>query len=241
MLLALHGLLGAGENWRAIAAALADTFQVLLPDLRNHGRSPHAREMDYPAMAADVRELLDGLPSGPVFLVGHSIGGKVAMQFAAQWPERVRRLVVVDMAPRQTEGGNQAILDVLAGMDLAQFATRRDMDAFMAPVLPSLQIRQFLLKNVARAENGAWHWRVDLAAIRHAYRRLTAPPELPAPCPVPALFIRGGRSNYIRDQDLPGIRHWFPNSQVKTIEPAGHWVHTDAPAEFLALLRGFLI
>lgn len=238
-LVLLHGLFGSNENLGGIARALADRFTVHGLDLRNHGRSPHGRRMDYPTLAADVRETLDAHGLERPAVLGHSLGGKTAMELALSTPERVNRLVVVDIAPIAYEHRHDRELDALLGLDLAAIRSRGDADAALAEQIPNPAIRQFLLKNLARGDTG-FEWRIPLETIASEYADIAAAPTSAGPYEGPALFVRGGDSDYLPDSAEPTIRERFPNARIETIPDAAHWIHVDAPEAFLELVGGFL-
>ena len=236
----LHGLFGSSDNWHFIAQRLAANFNVFALDHRNHGLSPHSAEMNYPLMAADVEKFFvtRGLASASV--VGHSMGGKTAMQFALQFPHRVEKLVVADMAPREYAPAHDKIFAALLALDLPRFQTRPQIEDALAPEIPSLVLRRFLLKNLGRNPAGDFFWKIALRDIAASYPQLRLPVSHPEPFAKPALFIRGGKSNYIQPADDAGIRELFPQAQIRTIADASHWVHADEPEEFLRRLREFL-
>jgi len=236
----LHGLFGSLDNWHSIALRLAETFHVFALDQRNHGLSPHSAEMDYPLMAADVDQFFaaHGLESARV--IGHSMGGKTAMQRALQFPHRVRKLVVADMAPRPYAPAHDTIFAALLALDFARFQTRTQIEEALAPEIPNLVLRRFLLKNLGRSPAGEFFWKINLRDIAENYWRLREPVAGAAPFAGPALFIRGGKSNFIQPGDELLIRRWFPASQILTIAEAGHWVHAEQPEEFLRLVLDFL-
>ena len=239
-LVLLHGLFGSADNWFGVAPKLAEKFHVLIPDLRNHGHSPHGAEMDYPLMAADVEKFFAAQKIESAAVIGHSMGGKVAMQFALNFPARVKKLVVVDMAPRAYRRAHDHIFAALLALDLPAFQTRPQIEDALAPAIPNLMLRRFLLKNLGRDAAGNFSWKINLAGLAQNYPALCA--ALPATQPFlqPALFLRGGRSDYIRAVDELRIRELFPLAQIETIAAAGHWVHADEPAEFLRRLLAFL-
>ncbi len=239
-LVLLHGLFGSSDNWLGVAPTLAEKFHVLIPDLRNHGRSPHRAAMDYPLMAADVDRFFaaQGLESAQV--IGHSMGGKVAMQFALDFPARVKKLVVVDMAPRAYAPAHAAMLAALLALDLSRFPSRLQLEAALAPEIPSLSLRRFLLKNLGRDASGRFVWKMNLRGVAENYSRLGAALNSRTAFARPALFLRGGRSDYITAADEVEIRRLFPAAQIKTIPAASHWVHADAPQEFSRLVLDFI-
>jgi esterase len=236
----LHGLFGSSDNWHTIVLRLAETFRVFALDQRNHGQSPHSAEMDYPLMAADVEEffIAHGLESALV--IGHSMGGKTAMQLALQFPHRVQKLVVADIAPRAYAPAHDKIFAALLALDLATFQNRTQIEVALALEIPSQVLRRFLLKNLGRNPAGGFFWKINLSDLAENYGRLREPFAGAAPFAGPALFIRGGQSNYILPEDEPLIRQWFPASRIETMAEAGHWLHADKPEEFLRLVLGFL-
>ena len=235
----LHGLFGFSDNWQTIAKAVADHHLVVTPDLRNHGRSPHVPTHSYPEMADDLQAFLEKHWIFKTALVGHSMGGKVAMQFALHHPDMVDRLVVVDIAPGQAENNHADIFRALLNLDLKRIATREEADDFLEKHIPEFGTRQFLLKNITRHPDGTFAWKMNLPVLWEAYPSILAAVQ-GEPYDKPALFIRGSRSNYIKDTDIPLIRSLFPQAEIATIEGAGHWVHADKPSELLVLLRQFL-
>lgn len=235
----LHGLFGFSDNWQTIAKALADHHLVITPDLRNHGRSPHVPTHTYPEMADDLQVFLEQHWVFKTAFVGHSMGGKVAMQFALHHPDMVERLVVVDIAPGPADDNHGHIFRALLDLDLKQITTRQEAEVWLEPRIPDFGTRQFLLKNITRNADGTFAWKMNLPVLWSAYPDILAGVQ-GVPFDKPALFIRGSRSNYVQDEDLPLIRHLFPQAQVVTIEGAGHWVHADKPTELLAILQEFL-
>jgi len=238
-LVLLHGLFGSNENLGGIARALADRFTVYAMDLRNHGRSPHAQRMDYPAMAADVLETMEAHGVQRTRVLGHSMGGKAAMQLALSHSDMVERLVAVDIAPIAYENRHDRELGAMRGLDLSAIGSRGDADVALAEAIPDAAIRQFLLKNLVRSGDG-FAWRIPLDTIHREYAQIGAAPASPGPYEGPTLFIRGGDADYILEEAEPAIHKRFPNARVDTIPDAAHWVHVDAPEAFLALVREFL-
>ena len=239
-LVLLHGLFGQADNWFGVAPKLAEKFHVFVPDLRNHGHSPHHPEMDYPLMAADVDAFFTAQKIDSASVVGHSMGGKVAMQLALDFPDRVKKLVVVDMAPRAYKRTHDHIFDALLSLDLPQFQSRPQIEDALAPAIPSLNLRRFLLKNLGRDEQGSFYWKMNLRGVAENYLRLGRVLSEGAPFTKPTLFIRGGKSDYISAHDEGEIRRRFPTADIQDIAAAGHWVHADTPEEFVRLVLGFL-
>jgi esterase len=239
-LIILHGLFGSLENWHSISQKLAEDFLVFAVDQRNHGRSPHALEMSYQLMAQDLEEFLATQQLGAVYLLGHSMGGKAAMRFTLNYPDQVEKLIVADIAPRAYPPHHSEILAALRSLDPPSFTSRKEMETRLANSIPDLATRQFLLKNVKRDSTGTFYWQMNLAAIDRNYARLNEALSGQPPFEKPTLFIRGERSDYIRDEDLASIRKLFPRAELHEIPGAGHWVHADAPETFLRKVREFL-
>src|SRR5215468_378856 len=236
----LHGLLGSADNWRSMSRRLGAHYQVFAVDLRNHGRSPHSNILDYDVMAADVWEFMEQQPLRRIILLGHSMGGKVAMQFAIEYSEQVDRLIVVDIAPKAYEPSQRYLLKAMRSLDLSRYKSFADVDAVLAPEVSSESLRQFLIKNLARDENGCLRWKMHLEAIDRNYDKLLRGLGVDRSFNKPTLFIRGGCSNYIEDDDAPLIRQMFPQAEIVTLPEAGHWVHVDASEEFFQTVVNFL-
>lgn len=237
--LILHGLFGFSDNWQTIAKGLSENHLVITPDLRNHGRSPHVSTNTYPDMAEDLHTFMEQHWIFSAALVGHSMGGKAAMQLALSYPDTVERLVVVDIAPGRAEDNHSSIFDALHSMDLSKMTTRQEAETYLAGRIPDMGTRQFLLKNITREENGRFTWKINLPVLWKSYEDILAPVTGP-PFDKPALFIRGSRSDYIKDSDFPLIKSLFPQAELVTVAGAGHWVHADKPAELLEILKRFL-
>ena len=239
--LVLHGLFGSGTNWRTIARRLDTRLECHLVDQRNHGRSPHARGMAYPDLAADVLAYLDAHRIGQAGLIGHSMGGKTAMTLALTAPERVRWLIVADIAPAPSPSDHWPILDALKAMPVESLTSRTDADAALASAIPELGLRQFLLQNLLTGDVGM-RWRIDLDAIAHALPDLTDFPSM-SPHAVyegRSLFLRGENSDYVGAHHEPRIRTLFPAASIATIAAAGHWLHAEQPGAVAARIEAFL-
>lgn len=239
-LVILHGLFGSKRNWASIAAKLAAHRRVLAVDLRNHGQSPWADRHDYPALADDVAHLIREQVGGPAAVLGHSMGGKVAMMLALDAPELVERLVVVDIAPARSQSDSLAVLRAMKGVPLAACARRADVEEAMAADIPDRLVRGFVAQNVRIAPEGL-SWGVNLDALERHADDILGFPEIPAGrrFDKPALFIAGARADYIRPEHHAEIRRLFPLATIETIADAGHWVHADAPEAFLAAVTRF--
>lgn len=235
----LHGLFGSKENLGGIARALADRYTAYGLDLRNHGRSNHGRRMDYPTLAADVRETLDAHALAAPAVIGHSLGGKTAMELALSTPDRVSALVVLDIAPIVYDRRHDQELDSLRGLDLARVRSRADADEQLQARIPDPAIRQFLLKNLTRGATG-FEWRIPLDAIAAAYPDIAAAPSATDRYAGPTLFIRGGASDYVSGNAESAIRDRFPNARVETVRNAAHWLHVEDPDTVATIIRDFL-
>jgi len=239
-LLVLHGFLGSLDNWRALSKRLAQQHRVYSIDLRNHGASPHAPVMNYRVMAEDLREFFADQDILSAHLLGHSMGGKVAMQFAVYFPNLVTSLVIVDIAPRAYVPEHRPLLDALLRLPVHTFTTYGEIDAALAPSVPGPALRQFLCKNLVRNECGGFRWRIDLDAISVNYDELTHAVESTMPFAKPSLFIRAGRSRFIQDSDIADIRKIFSNAEIIMMADAGHWIHIDAAEGFYEVVTQFL-
>lgn len=239
----LHGLFGFSDNWQTIAKALAQQYTVLTPDLRNHGKSPHTTTHSYPEMAEDLKSFLEHKWMFRTHLIGHSMGGKVAMQFALNYPEMVEKLVIIDIEPGQATDNHQDIFRALLDLDFSKITTRQQADDFLSNRIEDFGTRQFLLKNITRDSEGNFSWKMNLSTLAIEYPNILAPvvPHLAGEVfEKPSLFVRGGNSQYIQDHEIPHILTLFPNAEIVTIEGAGHWVHADKPKELLQILQNFL-
>lgn len=240
-LIFLHGLFGSAANWQTVARGLEERFHVLVPDLRNHGRSPHAEAMDYPLMANDVASFIDEQGLDSALLIGHSMGGKVAMWLALVRPELVGALVAVDIAPVAYSHEFDNIFQALNAVDLGRISGRAQADGHLAGFLTDPALRQYLLQNLVN-HDGSWGWRFNLQVLMQAINRITGFPDISPSMqfPGPALFLHGGVSEYLKPAYLPIIRQRFPLARVRSIPGAGHWVYAERPVEFRAALNTFL-
>lgn len=240
-LILIHGLFGSYENLGVIARALQNDFQLVNIDLRNHGRSPRSDYMDYPQLALDVFETLDQLNIHQSAVLGHSMGGKVAMQMAFIEPLRVTKLILADISPVANEPRHQRILQGLAAIDLNQLQDRKQADLLLQPYVDELGVRQFLLKNLYKDAMDQFQWRINVAALLENYPRLLAAPVATVPYVGDTLFIKGGNSDYIQAEHQPLIRSLFPNATAKIIQGAGHWLHAEKPVAFSKIVSDFLL
>jgi pimeloyl-ACP methyl ester carboxylesterase len=241
-LIILHGLFGTLDNWVTLGKKLAEHFSVFLIDQRNHGRSPHTDVHDYPSMAEDIREFMEQhwMYEG-AYVMGHSMGGKTAMQLALTYPELVKKLVVVDIAPKRYEGNHELIFQALLNLHPETLAERSDAEEKLAMYIPDKGIRQFLMKNLTRRAEGGFEFKMNLPVIYEHYDDILDEIEADQPYGGPALFVKGGNSNYILPEDEPAIKALFPKAEIKTVPNAGHWVHAEQPKALLEVLRKFLL
>jgi esterase len=232
-LIILHGLFGISDNWAALAKLWSEYFTVYAVDLRNHGQSPHSDEWNYEVMSNDIIELMGDEKLNDVCILGHSMGGKVAMKLAIDYPMAISKMIVVDIGPKKYPPHNTEVVNALKKVDLDKIQSRKDAEAILRADLHEEGTIQFLLKNLHWKEiPGAEKllaWRFNLPVIdSHLNEVYTA--TLPtATCDTETLFIRGGKSDYVLPEDETEIKALFPNSQILTIPDAGHWVHADQP------------
>lgn len=238
-LIILHGLFGSLDNWMTLGRKWAENYHVFLLDLRNHGKSPHVAEHTYPAMAQDIAHFISeqGLPS--VALLGHSMGGKVAMQTALQFPDLIHKLLVADMSPRAYERGHDDIFRAMEHLNLETIETRKAIETTLMEQLNDQNIVWFLSKNIKRTENG-FDWKFNRKALYESYNHIIDKIEEDKVFEKPTLFLRGERSDYVRDADKPLVNQYFPTAKFVTINGAGHWLHADQPKHFLEEVSLFL-
>ena len=235
-LVLLHGLFGSADNWGSIAKHFSQHYQVISVDLRNHGRSPHSDTQTYPDMADDLLAVLDTLGLSQVYLLGHSLGGKVAMQFATQYSDRVRKLIVVDMAMRAYPDRYTQLMDHMLAVDLSQMASRNEVDNALKDAIPNLRVRQFLLTNLVKNE-AQLQWRINLPALKANYATLIA--AIAVHFDQPSLFIRGERSDYVQASDIAELQRHFPQTEFVSL-PTDHWVHAEQPELFIQAVEKFI-
>ncbi len=254
-LVILHGLYGSSDNWMTVARQLGQHYHVYLPDLRNHGRSPHDPRHDYPSMVADLEEFIRDRGLEQFVLMGHSMGGKTAMYYALQHPRRLHALIPVDISPRtyrlHSDSGtsfslHKQMMEAMLQLDLPAMRTRNEVMEALSKAIPSERVRQFLLKNLTRDEQNRFRWKINLPVLYDSLPRILLGPDSDPLLKekhfdaAPVLFLRGGNSNYITDEDIPLIRKFFPQAEIRTIPGAGHWLHAEQPERLINEVVGFL-
>jgi esterase len=249
-LMILHGLYGSSDNWVTIARRISEKYTVILPDLRNHGQSPHSDRHTYDLMADDIVELAGELKLDRFILAGHSMGGRVAMRFASRWPDMINSLVIADISPFGTSSNesvfytqHKKILETILSVDPHKYASRKDIEESLCSGISSEKIRGFIMKNLGRNDQGAFEWKLNAASLLENLREITAgiaDEDQPGDhvTGFPVTFIKGENSEYIDREDFEKIRRLFPAADFITIKNAGHWLHADRPDEVEKILLG---
>jgi len=237
----LHGLLGSSDNWLTVAKSFSENYTVYLIDQRNHGRSPWSEEWNYDVMSADLLEFIEQNNILNPTIIGHSMGGKTVMNFATRYkPELFSKLIVVDIAPKLYSIDYGEYLKGMQSMDIINTQNRTQAEEHLTPFAPEYGVRQFLLKNLYRNEDGKFAWRPNLKVISRDLKNIGVPLSDDAVTNKPTLFIRGENSDYILDSDLENILKHFPNAKLETIKNASHWVQADQPIAFIKTVISFL-
>lgn len=235
----LHGLFGSGDNWQSHANALSSSFTVYLVDQRNHGRSPHSEQFGYPEMANDLMELIAASGERDVNLIGHSMGGKTILHFAQAYPWLIRKMIVADMGLKAYPPHHDEIFKALFAADIERCTSRKEAEERMAPYISEFSTLQFLLKNIYWKEPGRLGWRFNLPVLYSNIGSIIG--AVPGgKIETETLFLRGGKSNYIKPADYVHIQEQVPHSRIETLENAGHWLHAEFPEEFLSHVQRFL-
>jgi pimeloyl-ACP methyl ester carboxylesterase len=246
----LHGLYGSSDNWVSIAGELADTYRIILPDQRNHGKSPHDEKHTYELMSSDLHELLKRLEIDNFILMGHSMGGKTAAYFARQWPEMLTGLLILDITPFRTdteqvisESLHLQILGKMADTDPSAFDSREEAGKIFSEITPSVRIRNFLLKNLERDKKGNFKWKLNPRYLYDNLENIFDGMELPEAGktePIrgfPVYFLRAMNSDYISETDYEPIRKLFPAAEIIEVPGASHWIHAEKPELIVELIR----
>jgi len=238
----LHGLFGMSDNWVTFGKQLANNFEVFIPDLRNHGRSPHSSEFDYDFMQNDLKEFINEQKLEEVILIGHSMGGKVAMNFALNSPEFVKKLVVLDVSPVSATPLPEImqIIEAVNTLDLDKFNSREEIKYQLDGTIEKRKIVEFLMKNVQRWDSNSFAWKFNVAAISDKLAIIASGIETEIVFNKPSLFIGGDKSQYLTGDNIYQIFQIFPEAKLEVIKNAGHWLHVDAPEELLEMIREFI-
>jgi esterase len=234
-----HGLYGSGRNWGVIARRLADRRDVVAVDMRNHGESPRFPTQGYPEMAADLAEVIENLGPQPVDLLGHSMGGKTAMQLALTRPELIRRLVVADIAPVAYSHDQTRNARAMSDLDLSRITTRAEADTALANSIDDPALRAFFLQSLDLRQRPP-RWKLNLAVLEAEMPKIVGWPGTEGRFDHPALFLTGAESHYVRPEHRETIRALFPKARFAKIPGAGHWLHAEKPREFEETVRVFL-
>lgn len=239
-LVILHGLFGSSDNWLTQARLLSNNnYTVYTIDQANHGQSYHSNSFDYATMVNDLKEFIDDQNLQQPVILGHSMGGKTAMNFALAHPDALSKLIVVDIAPRHYDLEHYTILKGLNAIAIDTLTSRNEADEALAAYVPEVDVRQFLLKNLQRKAEGGFSWKINLPLITQQLANIGVDLQYPGKFDKPTLFIRGRRSNYVRDSDLDKIKEVFPQASLETME-TGHWVQAENPQEFVDLVMKWL-
>lgn len=238
-LIILHGLFGSCDNWMTQARMLGLHFTVYTMDLRNHGLSPHSDQHSYELMTEDVRAFIESNISGPVTLIGHSMGGKVAMKLATDHPELVNKLVVVDIVPKTYPPHHSRIIEGLLALKVDLLTSRQEADEQLSVYVPQPDVRQFLLKNLSRRPEGGFNWKINLKIIADNMQDILGDPVQGPAFIGPVLFVMGSRSDYFKTGDEIRIKTHFPNHKIQFLN-TGHWVQAEQPEAFVKMVMEFL-
>jgi pimeloyl-ACP methyl ester carboxylesterase len=236
----LHGLFGSSDNWQNIGKTLSEKYKVYLVDLPNHGRSLHTDNFTYEAMREDVHAFIEQHQIEQPVLIGHSMGGKVAMHVALAYPHLLSKLIVVDICPKYYPVHHDRILEGLTSINLPTITSRQEADEQLAKYERSYTVRAFLLKNLYRNEDGKFEWRLNLPVINDQIENVGEAIHTDNVFERPVLFINGAKSDYINKEDTSLIHQFFPGAVVETIADAGHWVHAEKPEEFVSIINNFI-
>jgi len=252
-LIIIHGLYGSSDNWITIGRKLSEKFEVYLIDQRNHGQSPHSEEHNYHLLKEDLKEFMDQQSIEKAILIGHSMGGKTAMFFADDYPERITSLIVVDISPISYKTTNsfqllshKTIMDSMYSIDFSKINNRLQLDTLLSESIPQNHVRQFLLKNIKRSKENTFSWIINISTLRKEIANIMDGLKISDfengknITGFPVLFIKGAESDYILDQDKKAINVIFPFAEIVTIPNSGHWVHAEQPELFLQAIEKFI-
>ncbi len=251
-LIILHGLYGSSDNWVSIAKNLSDFFTVYLPDLRNHGQSPHSEVHDYESMSSDLLELANDLKINKFFLAGHSMGGKTAISFALKWPEMLNGLLIADISPFVDEAGRKTvysqhltILNAILTLGLSSISTRAEAEKALKGKISSEKERGLILKNLGRSSDNTFVWKLNPQSLMKNLDKIMAGVDRRTDynrqiTGFPVIFLKGSESDYIPASDYKDILKVFPAAEIIEVKGAGHWIHADKPEEVTRYLKKLL-
>jgi esterase len=236
----LHGLFGTSDNWQILARKLGEKYHVYTVDLRNHGQSFHSEDFDIQWMARDVAGFIDFYKIKEPVIIGHSMGGKIAMKVAIMFPDSIEKFISVDIGPQSYPVRHEKIIEALNSVDIENVKTRKEVEQALMQSIPDWGIRQFLMKNLKRLNEGGFTWKMNLPVISRKIENIGEAIGNGNVITKPGLFVRGSESDYILDEDWSEIEKQFPNSKLITIEGAAHWIHVDKPKELLDVFLEFI-
>lgn len=237
----LHGLFGMLDNWLSTAKRLeSEGYMAILVDQRDHGRSGHTDDFSYPLLAEDLYHFMEENWIHDAILIGHSMGGKTSMQFVAEHESMISKLIIIDIGIKKYTGGHQDVFDALFAVDINAVQSRDQVQQILMQHLNDIGTVQFLMKNLSRNKDGGFEWKMNLHLLYSKYQNILDDIKFSHPCDTDTLFVRGGRSRYIADEDWLEISKYFQNSRLKTIQDAGHWVHVDQPDELFETIIDFI-
>ena len=241
-LIIIHGLFGMSDNWNSLGKQFAKYCKVHLIDLRNHGRSPHSTDFNYEVMCGDVLEYMEDNNIEKPIILGHSLGGKVAMKFAFTYPDKIEKLIVADIAPRKYNTDfHKNLLATLYKLPLEDFSKREEIDTLLANTFEDRGMRLFLMKNLYRNEDKEFAWRFNIESLLDTIENIQEADFITGNCAIPTHFLRGGNSDYINSTDELIINKHFSNFSIATIDGAGHWLHAENPERFYNEVMGFCL
>ncbi len=253
-LIIIHGLYGSSDNWLTISKYLEDICNIYIIDQRNHGRSPHSTEMNYEVMADDLNIFMQDANLQSAIIMGHSMGGKTAMRFALKYPDKVDKLLILDIAPKSYGGfsnyakitnDHESIVKALLSVEPKDYKSRSEIDKFLKDKIPNNMVRSFLLKNIGRAEDKSLYWKLNIKVISENLHQIMdgfsdIGDKLVFPESKDVYLIKGANSPYVQEEDLQQVRRFFPSAQLTTIPDAGHWLHAEQTELFVKTVRYFI-
>tara|TARA_B110000240_G_C13375778_1_gene400250 strand:- start:14 stop:784 length:771 start_codon:yes stop_codon:yes gene_type:complete len=241
-LIVIHGLFGMGDNWNSLGKQFSKYCKVHLIDLRNHGRSPHSADFNYEVMCEDILEYMEDKDISNPIILGHSLGGKLAMKFAFTHPDKIEKLIVADISPRKYNTDfHQNLLRTLYKLPLEDFDKREEIDEVLSSIYEDKGMRLFLLKNLYRNENKEFSWRFNIEVLLEKVSNIQEADFIEGVCSIPTHFLRGGNSDYISSADELIINKHFSDFSIATIDGAGHWLHAEKPEQFYNEVMGFCL